>query len=831
MVTLKNFLPKLYSLLLIVFALNTMGCYSRPKKSGLLDYMNISNIVSYLGGTASEINVQVNGLTNSGILIVELVSTGEQITFNAGAGTLTDTFSGVYDYNQTYTLNIFSQPATSPTQTCIISNPNLNLNFYNKTFVVNCAENWYKANVSVTGIDSTNTTNLQIYNNGTDLKTRTSNGTVSFDVGDGLAYDITIGTVPTVPSTHTCQVVTSPANGTISGADVNLQISCLSLMKTSVAAGGFMPSTKAMTFTFSGPVTGCILDSTGGGPPYSAGTANGSPGVTYIGNGARIAPTTLPWSFGALTFPQQVNFTLTGCSDAVASANNGAALSVTIKMMEGDVYFVRYAAGDDSNSCLDPSDACLTIQAAVNKCSSSFICNIFVEGGVFLSGDGIYKITSSVSPITLTSSGGIRLLGSFDSTFNTQSLDATPSTIVDARPNSGGGSCAGSVGLGTDECAPITITAAGMGNDPNKAHVVQGFSIVADITKKFAFGIRIVNGNSDSYSYIIGNYISGGNTSGNSATGGVRGGIYLNSSNSTNVIDTNVIKGGYNVDGSYGVVTFSANAYLYRNRISGDKTNLSTGTSAAVNITSYNDPVIAILNNTMNYRQYSDSSDVTSFFSYGINSYENTATTKYHIAGNTIYSSGGINSNTGINMYGVSTKAQMLNNLVHIPSGSASPTCAHFTNTPTTSSVFQGNDLDCSTGTKVISSGTSFNVYCTSGAFSTSALCSLTTTFLNDIIVNTRGVQNFTNTPIFAAYPALQPWLALGLATGSGGSCNIVYGGVNTFSSLGSFDSEYLLDATIVSPVTRVGGESQTPPGSYGYSIGAFEVDDTSCVP
>lgn len=813
MVTLKNFLPKVYSLLLIVFTLNTMGCYSRPKKSGLLDFMNISNFVSYLTGTSFPLNVQVNGLTNSGTLVVELALTGEQLTFTAAGS---DTFTGVFDPNIVYTLTIVSQPATLPTQTCIISNPNLNLTFASTTFVVNCAENWYKANVSVTGIDSTNNTNLQIYNNGTDLKTRTSNGTVSFDVGDGLPYNITIGAVPTVPSTHTCQVVTSPPNGTISGADVNLQVSCLSLMKTSVAAGGFMPSTKMMTFTFSGPVTGCVLDSTGGGPPYSAGTASGGPGVTYVGNNARIAPTPLPWSFGALTFPLQVNFTLTGCADAVAAANNGAALSVTVRMMDGDVYFVSDTNGDDSNSCADPSDSCKTIQTGVNQCSASGVCSVFVEGGDYI-------ISGTTSPISLTSTGGVRLLGSFDPSYSIQNMDTTPTRIIDNRTLA---QCAGST-LGTNECAPIMISPNGMSGDTSKAHVVQGFSIFADETKKFSFGIRIINGDANSYSFIFGNYITGGQGGlglENSAAGGIRGAIYLLNSKSNNQIDTNVLKGGFGADTSYGVYNYDSTAFLFRNRISGDK----GFTSAAIGLTSYNDPAVAIINNTMNFRQYSDGT-VTSTYTYGIYSYEDSPNTKYYIAGNTIYSAGASGgSNYGIFMSGSGTNAQMTNNLIMAqgPNG----VCATFDNTPSINATFRGNNLSCAAGTKIFvaAGSTNFSIFCGDGTFNSSGLCLVTTAFMNDVLTANRSNQNFISTPTFNGYPLTQPWLAM--TPSNGGPCAIAFGGVETSGYLNSFDPFYKLDAVIGTPVTRTtsfGGT--TPSGSAGYTIGAFELDDAGC--
>ena len=811
MVTLKNFLPKLYSIFLIVSAIGTMGCYTRPKKSGILDFMNISNFVSYLTGTAFPLNVQVNGLTNSGILIVELGSTGEQLTFTAAG---TDSFTGYYDPNIVYTLSIITQPATLPTQTCIISNPNLNLTFASTTFVVNCAENWYKANVAVTGIASTNNTNLQIFNNGTDLLTTQSNGTVSFDVGDGLPYDITIGTVPTVPATHTCQVVTSPANGTISGADVNLQISCLSLMSTSVASGGFMPSTKAMTFTFSGPVTGCVLDSTGGGPPYSAGTASGSPGVTYTGNNARIAPTTLPWSFGALTFPLQVNFTLTGCADAVAAANNGIPLGVTVRMMDGDVYFVSDTSGNDSNSCLDPSVSCKTIQAGVSQCSTSSVCSVFVQGGNYI-------ISGTVSPISLTSSGGVRLLGSFDPTFSTQSLDLTPSTILDNRTAA---QCAGTV-LSSNECAPITITATGMSGDINKAHVIQGFSIIADETKPNSFGIRVLNGDANSYAYIFGNYISGGEGGlGVENATGTRGGIYLLSSRSNNQIDTNVIKGGFGALNSSAVYSYNSNVYLLRNRISGDK---ATNDSHSVLLVNFIDSLVAIINNTMNFRQYTDVS-VTSQFTYGIRNEESTALIKFYIAGNTIYSGGATGgSNYGIYMLGVATNAQMVNNLV-VGQGTNAE-CASFTNTPSTNAVFRGNSLDCPSGKTVNSGGTNFSIFCSgNGTFNITGLCLVANAFMNDTLTATRSDQNFVTTPSFNGYPITQPWLAMSPA--NGGACEVAFGGVETSSYLNSFDPNYKLDAVIGAPMTRTTSSGgTTPPGSDGYTIGAFELDDPGC--
>ncbi|MGJ4747069.1 hypothetical protein ACQV5M_11970 [Leptospira sp. SA-E8] len=812
MVILKNFLPKLYSILLIVFTLSTMGCYSRPKKSGILDFMNISNFVSYLTGTSFPLNVQVNGLTNSGVLVVELGSTGEQLTFSAAG---TDSFTGYYDPNIIYTLSIITQPATLPTQTCIISNPNLNLTFASTTFVVNCAENWYKANVTVTGIDSTNTTDLQIYNNGTDLKTRTSNGTVSFDVGDGLAYDITIGTVPTVPSTHTCQVVTSPANGTISGADVNLEISCLSLMKTSVpAAGAFFPSTKAMVFTFSGPVTGCVLDATGGGPPYSAGTASGSPGITYVGNTARVAPTTLPWSFGALTFPLDVVFILTGCKDSVALANAGATISLNVRMMDGDVYFISDTSGNDSNSCLDPSVSCKTIQTGVSQCSSSSICTVFVEGGD-------YFISGSASPITLNSSGGVRLLGSFDPTFSTQSLDLTPSRIVDNRTVA---QCPGTA-LGANTCSPITITASLMAGDSTKAHVIQGFSIFADETKAYSYGIRFLNGDANSFAYVFGNYISGGEGGlGIENPSGTRGGIYLLSSRSNNQIDTNVIKGGFGAANSSAVYSNDSNVYLLRNRISGDK---AVNDSHSVILSNWTDSLVAIINNTMNFRQYTDAS-VTSQATYGIRNEENVALIKHYIAGNTIYSGGATSgSNYGIFITGVATNAQMTNNLV-VGQGT-NAVCTSFSTTPSSNSVFRGNSLDCPLGKTVTAGATNFSTFCSgNGTFNVTGLCLVANAFMNDVLTATRSNQNFITTPSFNGYPIAQPWLSLSTATG--GPCAVAFGGVETSSYLNSFDPNYKLDAVIGAPVTRTTSSGgTTPSGSDGYSIGAFELDDPGC--
>ncbi|MGJ4788385.1 hypothetical protein [Leptospira koniambonensis] len=811
MVVLKNFLPKLYSILLIVFMMSTMGCYTRPKKSGILDFMNISNFVSYLTGTAFPLNVQVNGLTNSGTLVVELGSTGEQLTFSAAGS---DSFSGYYDPNIVYTLSIITQPATLPTQTCIISNPNLTLTFASTTFVVNCAENWYKANVTVTGIDSANTTNLEIYNNGTDLKTRTSVGTVSFDVGDGMPYDITFGAVPTVPSTHTCQVVTSPPNGTINGADVNLQISCLSLMKTSVpAAGSFFPSTKAMVFTFSGPVSGCSLDATAGGPPYSAGTASGSPGVTYSGNTAIVAPTTLPWSFGALTFPLSVTFILTGCKDGVALANNGATISLNVKMMDGDVYFISDASGNDSNSCADPSDSCKTIQTGVNQCSSSSICTVFVEGGDYI-------ISGTVSPITLNSIGGVRLLGSFDSTFGVQDLDGTPTRIFDNRSIV---QCPGT-SLSVNECAPITITASLMAGDTTKAHVVQGFSIFADETKQNAFGIRILNGDANSYVYIYANYISGGQGGlGVENAGGRRGGIYLLSSQSNNQIDTNVIKGGFGAANSTAVYSNDSNVYLLRNRISGDK---AVNDSHSVVLVNFVDRLVAIINNTMNFRPYTDGS-VTSQASYGIRNEENTALIKFYIAGNTIYSGGAtVGSNYGIFMTGVATNAQIANNLI-LGQGTSNDICASFSTTPSGSSIFRGNDLACSAGKYITVNSTNYPYYCSDGTFNSfSLLCLVGNTFLDA----TRGNQNFIDAPSFNGYPALQPWLALSPA--NGGPCNITFGGVETSAYLNSFDVNYKIDAVIGAPNIRTNSSGgTTPSGSNGYTIGAFELDDSGCAP
>lgn len=485
-------------------------------------------------------------------------------------------------------------------------------------------------------------------------------------------------------------------------------------------------------------------------------------------------------------------------------------------MMEGDVYFISDTSGNDSNSCTDPSDSCKTIQTGVNQCSSSSVCTVFVEGGNYI-------ISGAASPISMTSSGGVRLVGSFDSSFSTQDLTGTPTRILDNRTVI---QCPGTV-LSSNECAPITITASGMAGDTTKAHTIQGFSIFADESKPNAFAIRILNGDANSYVYIYGNYISGGEGGlGVEDSTGTRGGIYLLSSRSNNQIDTNVIKGGFGALSSSAVYSYNSNVYLLRNRISGDK---AVNDSHSVLLVNFIDSLVAIINNTMNFRQYSDAS-VTSQFTYGIRNEESTALIKHYIAGNTIYSNRAtVGSNYGIYMLGVATNAQMANNIIQAPGSNG--VCAQFATDPNpTTAMFRGNSLDCSAGTLVRSGSTVYGMLC-SGVFTNTALCALallSDKFLNNGLSTARSDQNFTNVPNFNGFPALQPWLAL--STANGGPCNIAFGGVETSTYLNSFDPIYKVDAVIAAPVTRTTSSGgTTPSGSAGYSIGAFELDDSSC--
>lgn len=802
-------------LLLLFLGFATNNCYTRPKKSGILDYMNFSNLVLYMTGVELPLEVQVNGLTG-GTLVVELGSTGEQLTFT-GPGA--DAFEGLYEPNQVYTMSIVTNPVTTPTQTCIISNPSLTLTFSSKTFVVNCAENWYKVNIAVSAIAPTNNTDLGVLNNAVELITTQTNGTISFNVGDGMPYDITIGAVPTFPNTHVCQILGTPS-GTIAAADVNLKINCLSIMSTSFAGGAYMPSTKPMVFTFSGPVYGCILDSTGGGPPYYAGAAVGGTNLNYPGNTVQIVPVSAPWSFGgAVLFPQQVNFTLNGCTDGDVVANSGAALSVTVKMLDGDVYFVSDATGNNSNSCMAINDACKTIQAAVSECTSSYTCNVFVEGGT-------YPIATAAGQITMTSTAGVRLLGSFDPTFTTQNLDLTPSIIKDTRV---AGAC-GTTGMGTNECVPIIITPGGMFGDTKKAHIFQGFSVWANTDNRFSAAIKIAYGDTNSFSYLFGNYISGGDLPGTSYSGSMRVGIYLLGSQSNNQIDMNVIKGGIGVDNSHAIYSSDASMYLFRNRLSADT---AIWNASAIDITNYSNRSMAIINNTINFRHKADNT-VSSFYSYGINSNElSVASSLYYIAGNTIYAGGGTNNNTAMRIAGpVASNAQILNNILQVPNTASSPLCAEFQVTPSASAIFQGNNLDCSSpGKLLVSNSVNYPYYCTDGTFNSgTVLCILLSASFLD---TTRGNQNFTKVPVFTAPPIGKPWLAFFPTPGVGAPCAIAYGGVETNSYfIADFDTFYKQDAVIGSSVSRTASfGGSTPSGSSGYSIGAFEIDDPSCSP
>jgi 6-phosphogluconolactonase (cycloisomerase 2 family) len=157
----------------------------------------------------------VSGLVGSGLVLQNKGAGNMTVAANGGV-----TFPGSAASGVTYNVSVANQP-TTPSQTCVVANPSGTVGSSNITNVaVTCATNSFAVTGTVTGLAGTGLT-LQ---NGGQQVAPAANGTFTFSVESGSAYNITVASQPTNPS-QTC--IVANGSGTMEASDiVNVTATC-----------------------------------------------------------------------------------------------------------------------------------------------------------------------------------------------------------------------------------------------------------------------------------------------------------------------------------------------------------------------------------------------------------------------------------------------------------------------------------------------------------------------------------------------------------------------------------------------------------------------------
>jgi hypothetical protein len=188
-------------------------CSLGANASGTINAANVTVNVTCVALPTFTLSAAVTGQTGGSLVLVD--DQAQQLIFTTNN---TQTFSNVYFSGATYSVTVLTQPAG---QTCTVGGNGTGTIAANTTVTVTCIPGLYFVNVNVTGLTGTG---LVFQDNGGDNLPVSGNGTFTFatQVANGSPYSVTILTQPTGQS---CSLGV-PSSGTISGADVTVNVTC-----------------------------------------------------------------------------------------------------------------------------------------------------------------------------------------------------------------------------------------------------------------------------------------------------------------------------------------------------------------------------------------------------------------------------------------------------------------------------------------------------------------------------------------------------------------------------------------------------------------------------
>ncbi|PKA05731.1 hypothetical protein CH375_03535 [Leptospira ellisii] len=773
-----------------------ISCIPKPASSSAVDGMIFANYV-FQSQTPIPLKIRVQGLA---------AGASFQIS-NQDSETLWIDRNGDFEFAakkakySPFTVNVDVQPVTTPSQICVITNPNGILDPNSNLVEINCGTRFYDVKLNVFGISNSATGALRVRNGSVDTLAVTADGTHTFSaqVPDLGNYSVTI---LSHPNKHRCTLEPlPPASGTINGGPVTLNVNCLSLLSSVPADQTVLTPNDTIRFTFSKsvepwscsftvptpvpPAGACSADLSGSADPIAA--------ADYSGDTVTVRPNP-SWPTGLNQCIQ-----LSGCREAVT--NRPFRITSPTRFSVGAQIKYVTAGGVAAGTCDTVANACSGIQYAVSQCNTVSPCFVMVSGG-------IYPVNAISDRVLLIDK--LQLLGGFSSDFQNRDIDAYQTVI---RDDLGAGGCGSSEVTSCAAIAGGTITV-------NSNIIIQGFTIVTNPFNPWSTGIWLDNINTGANSLIIDKNRILGSTNSISPYGLfiVRSGIYVSNIRPNLVLTENYIVGGSGNSQSVGIrILNNTEGVLNKNWISGaSHVNLNDGLDFSLAI-SINNPAVnttqslKIINNVLNGYHETAATPVSAVSSAGIQALAINSS-NFILIHNTIFGGEGTSRSFGIHHQAVGNlNVILLNNQIVSNPLATSRICAKYDVNPVNnlSNINGNNFFGCSV--PVETSTNSFRVCGPEPGILREAFgCTTLLTNVSD--------ANFNHDPIFRAATNDQDVFRLD----QNSKCNSVYGG---------FDPGYpppiplLYQFDLLGNARSQNSSASVPAGSFGYSIGAMEFD------
>ncbi|MBM9501061.1 hypothetical protein JWG44_12440 [Leptospira sp. 201903071] len=784
-------------LILILSSFLLSNCIRKPDGSSFIDTAIFSNFLTN-SQSPIQLKVRVQGLAGGASFTIS--DQDSEILSIAGNGDFE--FSKKKTKYSEFTVSIVSQPVTTPSQTCVITNPTGILNPASNLVEINCGTKFFALNLNVFGIASTATGTLSVRNGAVDTLNLTTDGTYSFSaqVPDSGSYSAAI---LTNPNKHNCILEPVPAAaGTVNGAPVTLNVNCLSLTDSLPVDQTVIGPNDNLIFTFSKPVTPmscnfvappatCLADlSAAALPPVAA---------NYNGNRLTISPNP-NWNNGLRQCVQ-----LAGCTEAGTNRPfnlpRPASYAVTNQ--------IKYVSvgGAAVGTCSTVATACANIQFAISQCNVLSPCFVLVS-------QGVYSIATIPDRILLIDR--LQLLGGFRPDFQLRDTAAFQTTI---RDDMGIGVCGAN---DPTSCTPI----AGGGLALTSDVLIQGFTILTNSNNRVSTGIWLNNINTGASSLSIdGNIVLGSNSAAAYALMISRSGVYASNVSPSFIVSGNYILGGSGNSMSVGLRLLNGTqGFVLNNSISGGShLTLNDGIDSSIGITVGNavnstTQSLVIANNIINAFHVNGTPAVTATTSSGIQALSINSP-NFYVLHNTIYGGNGSTRSYGIHHQATGAlNVNVVNNQLSANPAATNRICMNYdTNSVNGASDIRGNNfLGCNIPVQSFPGGTFRLCGPEPASLRESTFCIALLTNLT--------AMNFNHDPLF---PAPTGNLDVFLLNGNS-RCNSVYGGVDPGypPPLSQIYQRDIRGATRTANVLP----APVPTGSFGYSIGAFEYNG-SCVP
>ncbi|TGL55713.1 hypothetical protein EHQ59_02700 [Leptospira kemamanensis] len=428
--------------------------------TGVVGYGNIATIIVNCDPLRYTLGGTISGLDGIGFTLTNSYD-GSTLPVAVASGTFA--FTQTYEAGTPYNVTVATQP-NHPVQDCLISNGSNTFPANNVTTIsINCTSTAFPIEITAIGISSGS---LTLSNNGSETIVISSDGLHRFptNLAPSSTYNVQI---VSAPANHQC--VLSSNSGTIAGT-VSIQANCFSLNfdLTTPRNGGILLPNESLRLVFTAEINaGSCLGSAGSLTATTLGLpVQFSVATTNIANDTLVVTpaATDSWQAGHRNL-NLICLTNLGAVPLAASTS-------LFYLIPSDIRYVADSAPDDSGDGMTPANAKRNIQAAIDSfggCGSN-ACAVLVT-------QGSYDPAFAGGRIQLES--GISLFGSYDPGFTIRRPDLKTSTILmDMVP----AYCAGSTD--TNPCVSIAADAT-----VTAPVVVSGFTILSGDSAPYMAGV------------------------------------------------------------------------------------------------------------------------------------------------------------------------------------------------------------------------------------------------------------------------------------------------------------------------------------------------------